>query len=151
MTASGATKLRKGHQVRNVPFLRVSTERCGALNTLTEQTAFRGQRGGHITSSLQAAWVSKPAGIHRPACLSRAPGKPPALSVLCLFFYSCTRPPQQRPDLLLLSPVTSCAPERTEEPQGVREVFHHWPKVVSPRFDLFEKLQREVFLCLLRL
>lgn len=52
MTADGATKLREGHHVKNVPFPHVS-EHYEALNTLPEQTLFGELRRGHIISNLQ--------------------------------------------------------------------------------------------------
>ena len=52
MTADGATKLRKGHHVKNVSFPHMS-EHYGALNTLPGQTLFGELRRGHIISNLQ--------------------------------------------------------------------------------------------------
>lgn len=114
--------LRKGHHVKNVSFPHVSTEHYGALNTLPEQTLFGELRGGHITSNWQRAWVFKLDGIHGPSFLSHTPKKPPTFCFHCLFFYSCTRSPQWRPDLYSLAQLRVA---HHKELQGVCEVFHH--------------------------
>ncbi len=122
MTADGATKLRKGHHVKNVSFPHVSTEHWGALNTLPEQTLFGELRGGHISSNWQRTWVFKLDGIHGPSFFSHTPKKPPTFCFHCLFFYSCTRSPQWRPDLYSLAQLWVA---HHKELQGVCEVFHH--------------------------
>lgn len=71
--ADGATKLRKGHHVKNVSFPLVSTQHYGALNTLPDPTLYGELRRGHITSNWQLAQLFKPDGIHGPTYLSHAP------------------------------------------------------------------------------
>lgn len=81
--ADRATKLWKGHNVKNVSFPHMSTEHYGALNTLPEQTVFGELR--------RRTWVFKPDGIHGPAYLSHTPQKPP-LFLLPLFICSTVVP-----------------------------------------------------------
>lgn len=113
MTANEATKLRKGHRVKNVSFPHVSTEHYGALNTLPEQMLFGGQRGGHITSNLQRAEVFNPDGIRGPAYLSHTPQKPHFFLLPLFIFLQFHQVSSTETWPLLLSSVTSCRPQRT--------------------------------------
>lgn len=144
--ADGATKLRKGHRVKNVSFPHVSTESNGALNTLPEP-ALSGEQGrGHITSNLQRARSLNPDVRRGPAYSSHAPQKPPTFYFHCLFFYCCTRSSQRRPDLYSRAQLRVA---HHKELQGVCEVFHRWCYIVFPLFSQSGKVQRKVFLCLL--
>lgn len=123
MTADGATKLRKGHRVKNVSFPLVSTQHYGALNTLPDQSLHRELRRGHITSNWQLAQVFKPDGIHGPAYVSHRPQWSPTFCFHCLFFCSSTRSPQWRPDLYSLAQLCVAHHKETQE---VHDIFHQW-------------------------
>lgn len=90
------------------------------------------QRGPHHIQFVKEPWfgtIREAQGSTDESYTTEVPSPLPSLSRFhCLFFYSCGRSSQQRPDLWLLSSVTSCSPQRVESlwtllPPGFRSVW----------------------------